>query len=406
MVHSPLARRVAAPVGSGWRALLGVGARRAFLDVALALVGAYVAVILTAEISVGVPRTTALVAGLLAAGYGGVIVVRRHAPAGVLAAQAVAATGYLLVGLPVFMLGPAVLVTLYTLGAQLPRARGLALLAGAVAVMALLLWAGPSFPGVGSVVLFGAVLAAAWFLGDVVQRWRLLAYAHARRAVELEQARGEVARLAVAGERLRIARELHDVVAHSMSVISMHAGSGRLAAERDPVAARRALEVVERSSREALTELRRLVTVLRDTDDNPAMAPASRLTDVHGLVAEVAAAGVTVDVHTAGDLASVPEGVSLAAYRIVQEALTNVVRHAMPARADLQITVREDVVLLEILDDGAPTSGASPPGRRGHGMIGMRERAALYGGELDAGPRLPGGGWRVAARLPFAAGVQ
>ena len=159
-----------------------------------------------------------------------------------LATQAVAATGHVLVGLPVFMLGPAVLATLYPVGAQLRRPRGMALLAGAVGVTALLLWVGPSFPGADSVVLFGALLGAAWFLGDVVQRWRLLANAHAHRAVELEQARGEVARLAVAGERLRIARELHDVVAHSMSVISMHAGSGRLAAERDPAAARRALD--------------------------------------------------------------------------------------------------------------------------------------------------------------------
>jgi signal transduction histidine kinase len=301
------------------------------------------------------------------------------------------------------MLGPAVLVTLYTVGARLPRTRGIALLSGSVVVMGLLLWWGPSFPGVESIVLFGSLFAAAWFLGDVVQRWRVLASAHARRAVELEQARGEVARLAVAGERLRIARELHDVVGHSMSVISMHAGSGRLAAERDPAAARRALEVVERASREALAEMRRLVTVLRD-DDEVALVPSPRLADVHTLVAQVAAAGLTVDVHTDGDLASVPEGVSLAAYRIVQEALTNVVRHALPARAELRITVRDDVVLLAIVDDGAPGARTPPPGDRGHGMIGMRERAALYGGALEAGP-LPGGGWRVAARLPFEGDV-
>ena len=381
---------------------MGAGARRALLDVALAMVGAYVAVILTAEISVGLPRARAVGAGVLAAGYGGVIVLRRRAPAEVLVAQAVLATGYVLVGLPVSMLGPAVLVTVYTVGARLPRTRGLALLAGSVAVMGLLLWAGSSAE-FSSVVLFGALLAAAWFLGDVVQRWRLLADTHARRAEELEKARGEVARLAAAGERLRIARELHDVVAHSMSVISMHAGSGRLAAQRDPAAAERALQVVERSSREALAEMRRLVTVLRDADDDAALVPAARLADVHALVAEVAAAGVTVDVQTDGDLTSVPDGVSLAAYRIVQEALTNVVRHAFPARTQLRITVRDDVVRLEIVDHGAPRAG-TPPGRRGHGLIGMRERAALYGGGLEAGP-LPDGGWRVSAHLPFVAGA-
>jgi signal transduction histidine kinase len=404
MVHSLLARHVAAALArSRWRTLASARARGAWLDVALAMVGAYVAVILTAEISVGLPRARAVGAGVLAAGYGGVLVLRRRAPAEVLVAQAVMGTGYVLVGLPVFMLGPAVLVTVYTVGAQLPRTRGVALLSGSVAVMGLLLWAGSSFPGFSSIVLFGGLLVAAWFLGDVVQRWRLLADAHARRAVELEQARGEVARLAIAGERLRIARELHDVMAHSMSVISMYAGSGRLAAQRDPAAAGRALEVVERSSREALAEMRRLVTVLRDADDHSMLVPAPRLADVHGLVAEVAAAGVTVDVHTEGDLASVPGGASLAAYRIVQEALTNVVRHAVPARAQLRITVRADVVRLEIVDDGAPRAGG-PPGHRGHGMIGMQERAALYGGDLDAGP-LPGGGWRVAAHLPFVAGA-
>ncbi|MGH9248406.1 MAG: sensor histidine kinase, partial [Acidimicrobiales bacterium] len=239
---------------------------------------------------------------------------------------------------------------------------------------------------------------------DVTRQWRDAATAHARRATELEQARDELARLAVTAERVRIARELHDVVAHSMSVIAMHAGSGRLAADRDPAAARWALEVVERSSRDALAEMRRLVTVLRAEDEaEPELAPAAGLHDVHQLVAEVAAAGVTVEVHTEGDLASVPDGVSLAAYRIVQEALTNVVQHASPAQAHVSVRIGDGKVVLEVTDDG--TTGAvareTAPASGGHGTIGMRERAALYGGELTAGPR-PEGGWRVAVRLPYA----
>jgi hypothetical protein len=134
-----------------------------------------VAVALTEEISLGLPRATAVAAEVLAAGFGGVIVFRRRAPAQVLAAQAAIASGYVLVGLPVFMLGPAALVTLYTVGSRLPRARGVVVTAGAVAVMGLLLWTGASFPGLSSFVLFGALFGVAWFLGDVVQRWRLLA---------------------------------------------------------------------------------------------------------------------------------------------------------------------------------------------------------------------------------------
>jgi signal transduction histidine kinase len=149
--------------------------------------------------------------------------------------------------------------------------------------------------------------------------------------------------------------------------------------------------------------MRRLVTVLRDTDEvGPALDPAPGLPDVHQLVAEVAAAGVTVEVHTEGDLASVPDGVSLAAYRIVQEALTNVVRHASPTQARVLVTIGDGEVVLEITDDGATGTAAraAAPTPGGHGTIGMRERAALYGGELVAGPR-PEGGWRVAARLPY-----
>jgi signal transduction histidine kinase len=382
-----------------WRRAMDSPPRSWALDVALGMVAAYAAVILTVEFYGQLSTPAQVVAVLLAGVHGAAVTFRRVALRAVVAVQVITAVGYVALGLPVYALGPAVLVTMYTVGSRLSRRPALTLLGvveGALAVLLL-----PGSTGLSTWVLYAAILFGAWFLGDVTRQWRDAATAHALRATELEQARTELARHAVTAERVRIARELHDVVAHSMSVIAMHAGSGRLAADQNPAAARRALEVVERSSRDALAEMRRLVTVLRDTDDDgPALNPAPGLPDVHQLVAEVAAAGVTVEVHTEGDLASVPDGVSLAAYRIVQEALTNVVRHASPAQAHVSLKIGDGLVVIEVTDDGASrAAGAPAPASGGHGTIGMHERAVLYGGELVAGPR-PEGGWRVAARLP------
>ena len=374
------------------------------LDVTLAAAGATAAVVLTSELTAGIPASARLILLLLAVIHGLALVLRRVTPVGVLAVQAATAVAYVVLGMPVFMLGPAALVTVYTAGVRLTRRAALVSLGVAEALLSVLLWAGSSFPGWPSLAQFTALLAAAWFLGDIVRRWQQAAAEQARRAAELEQARQELARLAVNAERVRIARELHDVVAHSMSVIAMHAGSGRLAAVRDPEAARRALEVVEESSRNALAEMRRLVTVLRDVDQSgPDLAPAPGLAGVHRLVAEVAAAGVQVDVRTEGDLAAVPPGVSLAAYRIVQEALTNVVRHVGPTRVRLAVAVDGDRVRLEVSDSGGRrVATAAVPAGTGHGAAGMRERAALYGGEISIGPG-PDGGWRVAGWLPRTA---
>jgi signal transduction histidine kinase len=376
------------------------------LDVALAAVAASAAVVLTTELTDGVPAPARLILLTLAIVHGGALVLRRVNPPAVFALQAVTAIGYVLVGMPVYMLGPAMLVTLYTAAVRLTRRAAVVLLGLAEVLTAVLLWAGPAFPGLASWVQFSALLTAAWFLGDIVRRWQRAAAEHARRAVELERAREDLARLAVNAERVRIARELHDVVAHSMSVIAMHAGTGRLAVGRDPQAARQAFEVVEESSRSALAEMRRLVTVLRAADQAvPDLAPAPGLTELHQLVAEVAAAGVRVDVHTEGNFAAIPAGVSLAAYRIVQEALTNVVRHAGDTRVRLSVAVDDDRVRLEVSDQGGHVSSAAAPPGTGHGTVGMRERASLYGGELSIGPG-PEGGWRVAGWLPCGVGQR
>jgi signal transduction histidine kinase len=258
-------------------------------------------------------------------------------------------------------------------------------------------------------VLDGLVMAAGWWLGDGARRRQEAVVTARQRAAELEQAREELARRAVTEERLRIARELHDVVAHSMSIIAVQSGVGVHVLDSQPEEARKALAAVEATSRQALVEMRRLLGVLRqEAEPRGSLAPAPGLAEVEALAAEVARAGVRVEVRIEGTPSELPAGLDLSAYRIVQEALTNVVRHAGPATARVAVRYAPDQVAVEVTDDGKglqPPSAAAGPFRPasspvGHGIVGMRERAALYGGTLEAGP-LPGGGFRVAASLPL-----
>jgi signal transduction histidine kinase len=387
-----------------WRGWPVPPARSLLVDLLLASVAVYAAVTLTSEITRPLPSGPfRLVAQLVAAGHGAFVAIRRFAPVPALLGLLTTAAVYgAVLRLPVFMLGPAVLFVAYALGSTQPQRRAAALLVVLEGALVLLLVAGTSFPGWDSVALFAVLIGAAWFLGVLARRWQTLARESADRAAELEQARTELARSAVAAERLRIARELHDVVAHSMSVIAMHAGAARLAVGTKPESQAAALEVIERSSRSALAEMRRLVTVLRDGGEAETRAPAPGLRELHALVAGVVAAGVTVDVRTEGDLEAVPAGVSLAAYRVVQEALTNVLRHAGPTRARLDLRAGEDGLTIRVENDGPAASWRPSLASGGHGSIGMRERLELYGGSLTAGPR-PEGGWSVEARLPYLA---
>ena len=248
-------------------------------------------------------------------------------------------------------------------------------------------------------------LAGAWVLGDRARVQRALAAELSDRAVRLEREREGEARRAVASERARIARELHDVVAHHVSMMVVQAEAGPLAVERDPARAAGAFAAIAATGRQALVELRRLLGVLRGDGQAPSLAPQPGLDQVPSLVEQVGRAGLEVELVVEGEKAPLPAGVELSAYRIVQEALTNAVRHAGPGRARVLVRYGERDLELTVRDEGggggaAPAGG--PPSRSGQGLVGMRERVSLFGGELHAGPG-PDGGFTVAARLPLGA---
>jgi signal transduction histidine kinase len=219
-----------------------------------------------------------------------------------------------------------------------------------------------------------------------------------RRAQMAERERDLVAREAVVEERARIARELHDVIAHNVSMMVVQAGAERRVV-REESGTRDVLETIEQIGRSALTEMRRLVGMLREDADDP-LAPQPGLDDLPTLVTQVREAGLPVELSVEGAPRELPVGIELSAYRIVQEALTNALKHAGDARAAVRVRYSADTLELEIVDDG-PGAGAAENGSKGgHGLVGMRERVALYGGRLDAGRR-PGGGFGVRVLLPI-----
>jgi signal transduction histidine kinase len=298
-------------------------------------------------------------------------------------------------------LTPVVLLSIYTAAAVLAPRRARWLLAGAVVlgIVGATVSPGPTDVGV------PALIVSAWLLGNYVGSRRTYTAELEHKNRLLEQARVDLADRAVTDERLRIARELHDVVAHTMSVVAVHAGTGRMVADDDPVAAREALATIETTIRSALVEMRRMLGILRgsDSEEPGTRAPAPGLEDLDALVAEVVRSGITVEVRVEGDRSDVPAGVDLAAYRIVQEALTNVIKHAGPVRVTVAVRYADDAVTVEVDDEGpARHDSRSMPAATGHGLVGMRERVAMYHGDLAVGPRAIGG-FHVAARLPFRA---
>jgi signal transduction histidine kinase len=249
----------------------------------------------------------------------------------------------------------------------------------------------------------GLVFAILWIIGESLRARRERLVDAEERAARLERERDADARQAVSGERLRIAQELHDVVAHAMSVIAVQSGMGAHVIDTQPDEAKKALQAIETTSRSALDELRRMLGVLREEGDSGgALAPAPSAGDVATLIETVRATGLPVELRWEGMTADVmpPDSVLLNRYRILQEALTNVLKHAGTASVIVEIVEHVGETTIEVVDDGRglaviPKPAGSPPG---HGLVGMRERVALFGGSLEAGPRL-GGGFRVFARL-------
>ena len=370
---------------------------------ALAAAGLSTAFFVSDLVGSGLPR------GILALGYALALLhtlslaARRRFPGTVLGISVASGLAVAALGLSPIVLGPAILVAVYSVAAYGDRWVSLAGLAaaevGSVAVQLT-----PGRFQAPTVISTALVIGAAWLLGHFVGGRRSYT-AQLEQAAELERARAEQARRAVAEERLRLARELHDVVAHSISVIAVQSGVGAHVAKTQPEEAAKALAAIEATSRAALTELRRLLGVLRQ-DDEPegSLAPVPGLADLEGLLAEVAKAGLAVRLQVEGTPSPLPAGVDLSAYRIVQEALTNVVKHAGPVRAQVTIRYRDQEIRVEVIDDGRGVAAPTGDGRArvGHGLIGMRERVAVFGGDLETGPR-PDGGFRVAARLPLAA---
>jgi signal transduction histidine kinase len=296
-------------------------------------------------------------------------------------------------------LGVAVMVATYSAGAH-TRGRPALVAAGGVAglVALVILRVSSGAEEASDVVLPLSLFGGPWLAGLAIRERRDREAVLEERATILERERVERARTAVAEERARIARELHDIVAHAMSVIVVQARGGRRALPADADATRSALDAIETTSIGALAEMRQLLGVLRDDDTTP-RAPEPGLAAFDGLVDQLRDAGLRVDVHVSGAPADLPPGLDRAAYRILQEALTNALRHSGTDSATVSIAFDPDGLVLTIHDTGA--AGHLQPAD-GRGIAGMRERAASLGGTLDAGPDA-GGGYSVRAKLPLRA---
>ena len=312
-------------------------------------------------------------APLLAVGAGVGVIVASNA-----AAPALGDTGAFLL---------AFVVALYSLGRH---ARGRAAQAGGLLLAAAVPLAATE-PGedflVGDLAFIGLVFAGPWAAGVVLRHRHDQEHALADRA----------AARAVADERARIARELHDVVSHAISLIVLQARGGRRVLETRPGETRAALDAIEHAGAQALGEMRRMLELLREQGDDVTLAPRPSLRDLDDVVARVRATGLHVDVDVQGEPVDLPPGIDISAYRIVQEGLTNALKHAGPAHARLVVRYAPDALEVQVVDDGA--GGGNGDGS-GLGLAGLRERVAVYGGVLEAGAR-PQGGYALRARLPL-----
>ena len=387
-------------------------AARRFTPAQLVAVDAVAVVLVVVAVDVVMTRRTPRVsgAGWDAAGWAAYLVAaaatlsRRRAPRLALAVVAPIAVASLCLragGPTVFL----VALTVYSVAAASSR-RITAAVTGLVApaILAATLVGGGQ--QVAQAAISGvALIGLGWLAGENTRAGRVYAGQQAERAAEQEAAaaaqQAEQVSRALADERTQIARDLHDIVAHAMSVIAVRSGVARMVIDSDPDQARDALAIIEITTRRALHEIRLLVGMLRDPGERAAeLSPVPGLADLDRLIADTAVAGVIAEVDVEGEVRPLPPAADLSAYRIVQEALTNVVRHAGPTRARVLIGYRPGELSIEVTDNGPRGPVPRPIARAGggHGLIGMRERAALFGGELEAGPFA--GGFRVRATVP------
>jgi len=346
---------------------------------------------------------------LLALGAAVPVAIRRRAP---IAALVIATASLsMATGLGAsFAPDPLIALPMYQVAAVKGRRESLPALA--LSGVALLVASGIGLahhPAMGDSTFSVLVSVAAWFVGDSVRVRRAYTAGLAGQAAQRASEALERAQRGVAEERLRIARDLHDVVAHSLSVIAVQSGVGRHVIDSQPEQAKAALAAVETTSRAALGELRRMLGILRrDGVDGPELAPAPGVGDLDELVEEVRGAGIPVELLVGDGVAgSLSPALQLSVYRVVQEALTNVVKHAGPANARVELRREGDDAVVEVLDDGFGNSLKWPVASdlEHHGIVGMRERVAAYGGAIETGPR-PEGGFRVLARLPVGGAPQ
>jgi signal transduction histidine kinase len=321
------------------------------------------------------------------------LAVRRRYPVPVLAVSTAAVMAY---SLPGYENGSALMapaIALYLVAETRPLVP--AILAGTVVFAALAsatLPGNPFGPTGGAFILLPALVVVPLLAGVAVRSRN--AYAS---SVE-DRAAADASRR-VDEERLRIARELHDIVAHSMATISVQAGVAEHVLGENPAAASDALRAIKIASRDGLRELRAILNVLRQADEGDPTQPAPSLSQLGALVSRASQAGLPTTIRQAGQPRPLPAGLDLAAYRIIQESLTNAIRHAGPATATVAVSYHDAELQIVISDTGRPAAGLTAPGS-GHGLIGMRERAASAGGTLTAGP-VPDGGYRVTAVLPL-----
>ena len=288
------------------------------------------------------------------------------------------------------------LVAVYTAGAYLPLRDAVAGLALAIAGIGAS-FAGSSTNGHSDLAFTSVVVTAGWLVGRGMHGRVSQTAALAERTHRLEQEAEAARAAAIAEERRRIARDLHDVIAHSVSVMVVQAGAAEDLLDRDPAGVREPIRAVQETGRGALVEISRLLGLLREDGAELGLAPQPRVEDLPELVAQTEAAGLPVELRIEGTPRPLPLGIDLSVYRIAQEALTNARKHSADSRARVLLRYGDDTVELGVENDGIASANGH---RGGHGLVGMRERVAVFGGTLDAGPR-PEGGFRVVARLPL-----